>query len=107
MTSKRSDLGLGDLGRIEPSPPAQRPDPQAVRAAAEAVGFVSRAPAPSAKPSRRPRRRRTGRTAQVSIRLRPETLQAFYDYCDANDLGLGEAFERALALLLAEGKCQD
>lgn len=71
---------------------AKKPKPQAPRekviAAAEAVGFRSRE-----------RRRRTGRNAQLNLKVSPETRAQFYAIADENNLGLGEAFEEALEML--------
>lgn len=50
----------------------------------------------------RPRRRRTGRTAQLNLKVRPETIEAFYALADRQGWGLGEAFEHALRALEAE-----
>lgn len=49
----------------------------------------------------RPRRRRTGRTAQLNLKVRPETIEAFYALADRQGWGLGEAFEHALRALEA------
>lgn len=52
------------------------------------------------RPERRPdRRRRTGRNAQLNLKLRPDTIDRFCAVADAHGWGLGETFERALALL--------
>lgn len=48
------------------------------------------------------RRRRTGRNVQFNIKAKAETVQAFYDICDANDWVLGETLERAVELLKNE-----
>jgi hypothetical protein len=93
---KRSSLFEG-LSDFQPQPARERPDPVASEAAAKASGFVNRDPAPSA--SVRRRRKRSGRTDQLSIRLRPEEIDRFYDLCDANGWTLGEGFEQALLLL--------
>jgi hypothetical protein len=45
------------------------------------------------------RRRRTGRSAQLNLKCRPETIEQFYAIADANGWVLGEAFEKAVALL--------
>jgi len=97
----RQSLGF-DLSDFKPDlAPRPKPDRAAVIEAAEAVGFVSREPQPS-KPTATPRRgRRTGRNAQISIKLRPDTIAEFYAYCDRHEAALGETFEQMLALLIA------
>ena len=120
----RADLGFGEaeaapledgLAGFDPAhwtpraPAAPRPEPRATRAAAERTGFPSRENRPAASSPPPPlapqRRRRTGRNAQLNLKLRPETIQSFCAIADAHDWGLGECFERALALLEeAEGR---
>lgn len=75
---------------------ARRP---AGRSAAEAVAETS--PERGAGQGPRPRRRRTGRTAQLNLKVRPETIEAFYALADRQGWGLGEAFEHALRALEA------
>lgn len=110
---ERASLGFGDeLDDIDPSAWAKpklkddKPGPEVTRQAAEATGFRSREPvrieqAPTV--SRQQRRRRTGRTAQLNLKLKPETIEAFTRVADANGWGLGEAFERAVDLLEQSG----
>jgi hypothetical protein len=100
----RPDLGfgaaLGDLSDFAPKPKSS-PKPDAkidTRQAAEAAGFKSRE-AKATEPAKPQRRRRTGRNAQFNIKARPETIEAFYKVADANDWGLGETLEHAVALL--------
>lgn len=105
MNNERSNLGFevieegeGSFADVLENPKAllgtsaKKPKPQAPRneviAAAEAVGFHSRE-----------RRRRTGRNAQLNLKVSPETREQFYAIADDNALGLGEAFEEALELL--------
>ncbi|WP_308918171.1 hypothetical protein [Jannaschia sp. LMIT008] len=125
MNKVRTDLGFDDLdsepvatapglagfdpSEWAPAPGARpRPAPQAVREGAERLGFRSREAAegrqaPAADAAVPPvRRRRTGRNAQLNLKLRPDTIAAFTAIADGNDWGLGETFERAVALLEAE-----
>ena len=120
----RADLGFGGEDEAAPSTttglagfdpaewspaarsgPAPRPVAEATRAAAARAGFPSRegpVAAPPPAPAAPPRRRRTGRNAQLNLKLRPESIAAFCAIADENDWGLGETFERALALLQAD-----
>jgi hypothetical protein len=113
MNNKRASLGFDDdneqvsddplanidLAKWEPeNSERKRVDPIAGLEAAKSSGFVSREPARDAKAAK-PRRRRTGRTAQINIKTKPEYIQKFYDLADANDLGLGQAFEMSIELL--------
>ncbi len=103
--NERPSLGFGgeldglDLAEFATSKPkASKPEPETARKAAEAAGFRSREPAPKLLKAQQ-RRRRTGRTAQLNLKLKPETIEAFTRIADANGWGLGEAFERATTLL--------
>src|SRR4051812_37988904 len=97
----RPSLGFSDeLDALDPaeftaSKKAHKPAPETVRKAAEAAGFRSREnrePAIEvAKPQQR--RRRTGRNAQINLKAKPETIEAFTRIADARGWGLGEAFE--------------
>jgi hypothetical protein len=73
---------------------------------AEQAGFRSReAPPPlaAAEPAPREQRRyRTGRNVQLNLKVRRETVDAFYGIADAQGWVLGEAFERAAAALKRE-----
>ena len=114
MTAAKNDrpsLGFGDelegldLANFSSSKPkAPKPELDITRIAAEAAGFRSRENRESkAEPTRvQQRRRRTGRTAQLNLKLKPETIEAFTRIADAKGWGLGEAFERATALLERE-----
>lgn len=106
MGANRSSLGFGgELDDFDPgawsAPPPPRPKsaPEpAARRLAEAAGFKSREPAPTA-PARPDRRRRTGRNVQFNVKARPQTIAAFCDIADAQGWGLGETLEKAVALL--------
>ena len=122
--SKRPNLGFGDdddqisaastmdpldLSSFKPQP-VLRPDKQIIQEAAAKAQFRSReALAPVASVSttqsgKATRRRRTGRSAQLNIKCRPETIEQFYTVADANGWGLGEAFEKAVMLLQSQTK---
>ncbi|MCF7702191.1 ParA family protein [Loktanella sp. M215] len=45
------------------------------------------------------RSRRTGRTAQLNLKARPDTIKEFCDLADSNGWGLGETLEYAVCLL--------
>ena len=110
----RADIGFGDaLEDFNPADwapePRQRPRiaPEEGRRLAEATGFRSReavppAPAPAPVAETLPRRRRTGRNAQLNLKCRPDTIEAFYAIDDAQGWGLGETLEHAVALLQRE-----
>lgn len=94
-----------DLSDFQPTP-AKRPDKATMAQAAEKANFKSREPKPAAAPTpaapttaRATRRRRTGRSAQLNLKVRPDTIEAFYAIADANGWVLGEAFEKAVDLL--------
>lgn len=93
-----------DLSEFQPKPVA-RPDKDKVAQAAEKANFKSREPktvAAIAPAVRQTRRRRTGRSAQLNLKVKPETVEAFYAVADRHGWVLGEAFERAVELLQRE-----
>lgn len=124
MTQQRASLGFDvspdnenvddfDLAEWEvgaPAPP--RPAQGTSQKAAAATGFRSRevvtpppAPVHAAEPVGQGapvRRRRTGRNAQFNLKARPDTIQRFCDVADAQNWGLGETLEHAVALLERE-----
>jgi hypothetical protein len=82
-------------------------NPEQVRAVSEAASFHSREPkilpaVPPAPPKREQRRYRTGRNAQLNIKVTPETLEDFYALVDSQGWVQGEAFERAIEALKRE-----
>ena len=85
---------LGDLGGF--APPAGPRNAPSAAAAAEA-GFVSREPQPA--PARQQRRHRTGRSAQINIKAKPETIADFTAWADRHGLSIAEAFEMAVKKL--------
>ncbi|RYF10062.1 MAG: stability/partitioning determinant [Oxalobacteraceae bacterium] len=106
IDKSRQSLGFGDeLEDLDPAawakPAAERVKPEEAKKAAEAAGFRSREPALPA-PVVKQRRRRTGRNAQFNLKTTPETIEAFTRIADAQGWGLGEAFEKATALLERE-----
>lgn len=102
----RPSLGFGDeLEDLDPAawtkPATHRARSDEAKKAAEAAGFRSREPAASI-PTPKQRRRRTGRNAQFNLKTTPETIAMFTQIADAQGWGLGEAFEKATALLKRE-----
>lgn len=83
--------------------PVKKLDKEQVAEAAEKASFKSReskaAPVTEPKPVKTDRRRRTGRSAQLNLKVKPETIERFYAIADAQGWVLGEAFERAVILL--------
>ena len=118
----RAALGFADaLDGLDPAawapaaPIPARPTLAATTEAARAAGFRSREPreAPPAgldplaavgppPPEAPPRRRRTGRSMQLNLKARPETIAAYCALADRMGWGLGETLERAVALLERE-----
>lgn len=98
-----------DLSSFQPQP-VLRPDKQKIQEAAAKAQFKSRealvpaATVSTAQSAKTTRRRRTGRSAQLNIKCRPETIEQFYNVADANGWGLGEAFEQAVMLLQNQTK---
>src|SRR5665213_3241164 len=79
---------------------ANQVPPEAIRAVSERSDFRSREPIPATKQKkpvvREPRRHRTGRNIQLSLKVRQEASEAFYEIADAKNWVLGETFERAI-----------
>ena len=98
-----------DLSSFQPQP-ILRPDRQKIQEAAAKAQFKSReamvatAAVTTVQSAKMTRRRRTGRSAQLNLKCRPETIEQFYKVADANGWGLGEAFEKAVELLRNEGR---
>ena len=93
-----------DLSVFTPKPADSQPKPdlEKVRAGSEAARFTSREiqPAtPPVPPRRTHHRRKTGRTAQLAQKVRPESLELLYAIADQNNWGLGETIEHALQAL--------
>ena len=89
-----------DLSAFVPRPSAQpdAPTVEQVRMITEAARFPSRQPA-TAPEKRKPRRWRTGRTAQFNCRITPEAFAAFYAMADEHNWTVGATVEQALAAL--------
>lgn len=107
VDQNRQPLSFGEeLDDLDPAawakPAAERIRPEETKRAAEATGFRSREPAAPAPKPKQQRRRRTGRSAQFNLKTTPETIEAFTRIADAQGWGLGEAFEKATALLERE-----
>jgi hypothetical protein len=112
--SKRTKIDFGD--DLDDAPPAPI-EPHVVKAASARAGFRETASPPPQKASgqapsaseekpvvRRGARRRTGRVHQFSTRLSKETLEAIYQYADAEDISLAEVIERAMDALHTQDK---
>src|SRR5437773_2322754 len=96
-----------DVSKFAPkqSKPKTETSAEAVRAVAESSDFRSREPAPAPKKATAEKERRrytTGRNIQLNIKVRSETLDAFYSIADAEKWVLGETLERAVAALQKE-----
>ncbi|PZU80012.1 MAG: stability/partitioning determinant [Shinella sp.] len=95
-----------DLSEFRPKA-ISRPDRLKVEEAAAKTQFKSREAkqpvvAEKIDKTKHPRRRRTGRSAQLNLKVRPETIVQFYALADAQGWVLGEAFEKAVLLLERE-----
>jgi hypothetical protein len=99
-----------DIAGFAPKAEVDRKAPPAdqVKAISQAANFNSREPAPakpSTKPAKRaPRRYRTGRNVQLSIKALSETVDAFYAITDKQGWVLGYTLERAIEALQRELK---
>jgi hypothetical protein len=120
--TKRPSLGFGDDDEQDSAPTGKpdlldlsdfrpsriaRPDRAKIEEAAARTNFKSRESKQSTPPVllEKPasvRRRRTGRSAQLNLKVRPETIAQFYALADAHGWVLGEAFEKAVQLLERE-----
>lgn len=83
-------LGAGDF---QPRPIA-RPDPEAARRVAEEGGFT--AGATTRAPADTQRRYRTGRTAQLNLKVTPENRARFAAMADGAGTSMNELFERLI-----------
>ena len=90
------DLGAGDF---KPRPIA-RPDPEAARRVAEEGGYGSGTSVRA--PSDTQRRYRTGRTAQLNLKVTPENRARFAAMADEAGISMNELFERAISALQNE-----
>jgi predicted HicB family RNase H-like nuclease len=89
-----------DLSVFAPRPEAalNAPSAEQVRTVTEAARFPSRQATTAPEP-RKPRRWRTGRTAQFNCRITPEAFAAFYAIADQQNWTVGATVENALAAL--------
>jgi hypothetical protein len=103
-----------DVGSFAPKSTIdpEAPPPEEVRALSQAAKFTSRepAPAPKAEPKtktakREPRRYRTGRNVQLSVKASKQTVDAFYAVTESQPgWVLGYTLERAIEALQRELK---
>ena len=98
-----------DVSSFAPKKPAKavqqpEPPPEAVRAVSESVSFRSREPGgTAAKPApRMQRRRRTGRSEQLNLKVTAKARESFYQITDSQGWVLGETFEKAIEALQRE-----
>ena len=85
----------------KPAPAVGAPSVEQVRTVTDAAQFPSRQ-APTLPEPRKPRRWRTGRTAQFNCRITPEAFAAFYAIADQQNWTMGATVEHALAALREE-----
>jgi len=108
MTAERVDpfaqVDSPDPPRFEIKPRSAKPvDLRSIDRLAAEENFPSRqAPASRAAPGRTPRRHRTGRTGQINIKAKPETIERAYLIADQRGVSVCEMFEQAIAALEAE-----
>lgn len=109
VTATPPKADLVDITGFQPKA-VVRPDTQKVAEAAAKSNFKSReskppvavVPVPTPALTKPVRRHRTGRSAQLNLKCRPDTIEQFYAIADANGWVLGEAFEKAVVLLQKE-----
>ena len=78
-----------------------RPDPEQIREIGDAANFPSRQGSPPPE-KRRTHHRKTGRTAQLAQKVRPEYLELLYRLAGRKNWGLGETIEHAFEALERE-----
>jgi hypothetical protein len=89
---------LGDISDFAPAIPAKPKAPVAmVRKVSEANGFTARRAPAATRPSQR--RHRTGRNAQLNLKVTPETLARFTAIADREKWLLAETLEHAIDAL--------
>jgi hypothetical protein len=101
LTKARAKIGFSDelddlseIGSADAVGADLKKQTEAARGAAAQTGFMREGH--QQKPLRR---RRTGRNAQLNIKAKPETIQAYCRIADERGWGLGETLEYAVALL--------
>lgn len=77
--------------------PIQRPDAAVARRVAEEGGYTS--PTSTRAPGDTQRRHRTGRTAQLNLKVTPENRAHFAAMADEAGVSMNVLFERALQAL--------
>jgi hypothetical protein len=100
-----TDFDVSGFAPRKTVPPQESASPEKIRKVSEASNFRSREAAPAklpATPKREPRRHRTGRNVQLSLKVRAETRDSFYAIADEGGWVLGEALDRAVAALKKE-----
>lgn len=90
-----------DVSSFVPQKPKTTAPPEEVRQVSESASFKSREPEPKRR-AREPRRYRTGRNTQFSIKADPDVIEQFYAIADAQKWVLGETLERAVEALKKE-----
>jgi hypothetical protein len=101
------DTAALDVSAFAPKVEVDRKAPPAdqVKAVSNAANFKSREPTPVNKPNKRaPRRYRTGRNVQVSIKALAETVDQLYAITDKHGWVLGFTLQRAIDALQRELK---
>jgi hypothetical protein len=100
-----ADFDVAGFAPKQPKPQEKKIPVETVRAISEAANFPSREavaiahPVPAAEILREQRRYRTGRNVQLNIKVKTETLDAFYHLADSQGWVLGETLERAVKAL--------
>jgi hypothetical protein len=79
----------------------QRPNPKQIREIGDAAHFPSRQAGPQPD-KRRTHHRKTGRTAQLAQKIRPEYLELLYRLAERKNWLLGETIEHAFEALERE-----
>jgi hypothetical protein len=99
-----TDFDVSGFAPRKTMPLTDNASPEKIRKVSEASNFKSReaAPAKLTTPKREPRRHRTGRNVQLSLKVRAETRDSFYAVADEGGWVLGEALDRAVAALKKE-----
>jgi hypothetical protein len=104
------DLGEGeiDVSGFTAKPSASGgPPAEQVKQVSEAANFPSREAhqsKPASKPRREPRRYRTGRNVQLTLKAKQDPIDRFYAITDKQNWVLGYTFERAVEALERELK---
>jgi hypothetical protein len=83
---------FASLSEISERPPLTRPDPEVIRANADANGFPSRAARSRPIPKAR-QWERTGRVAQLNVRISPEALARFTEIAYQNRMIFADALD--------------